>query len=64
MERQQQCSQRSSVRALRLVTGGHLTDLALKKGHFRLLRVAVQSLRAKRSAVLLWALPGGPADPL
>ena len=33
-----------SVRALRLVSGGHLTDLALKQGHFCLLRVAVQSL--------------------
>ena len=49
------------VRALRLVSGGHLTDLALKHGHFRLLRVAVQSLGAKRPAVPLWALPGGPA---
>ena len=50
-----------SVRALRLVSGGHLTDLALKQGHLRLLRVAVQSLGAKRPAVPLWALPGGPA---
>ena len=53
-----------SVRALRLVTGGHLTDLALIQGHFRLLRVAVQSLVAKRPAVPLWALPGRPAVPL
>jgi len=44
-----------------LMSEGFLRDLEFRKGHFRFLRVAVQSLGAKRLVVPLWALPGGPA---